>query len=148
MSLLKQLQDDVKDALRARDSARTQNLRMLVAALQKSAKEKLRDLESAEEIQVLNRERKQRVEAAEAFEKGGADDRAALEREQAALIEHYLPAQMDAEELARLVDAAVEETGATSPKEMGAVMKALMPRVAGRADGKLVSAAVQQRLSS
>jgi uncharacterized protein len=146
MSLLEQLQSDVKDAMRARDSERTQNLRLLVAALQKVSKEKLRDLDEAEEIQVLNRERKQRIEAAEAFEQGGADDRAAAERSQAALIEQYLPEQMDEAELARLVDEAVAETGASSPKEMGAVMKALMPKVAGRADGKAVSAAVQARL--
>jgi len=147
MALLEQLQNDVKEAMRARDSERTQNLRMLVNSLQREAKDKQRDLSGAEEIQVLSRERKKGLEAADAFASGGAEDRAAVERTQIQLIEQYLPAQMGDDELERLVAEAVTETGATSPKDMGAVMKALMPKVQGRADGKLVSAAVQKALT-
>jgi uncharacterized protein len=148
MSLLERIQSDVKDAMRARDSDRTQNLRMLVNSLQKDAKEKQRDLTEQEEVAVLSRERKQRVEAAEAFEAGGATDRAAVERTQLALIEEYLPSQLGEDELAALVSDAVAEAGASSPKDMGAVMKVLMPKVQGRADGKAVSAAVQRQLTS
>lgn len=147
MTLLERIQNDVKDAMKARDSERTQNLRMLVNALQRDAKEKRRELSEQEEIQVLSRERKQRVEAADAFDQGGAADRAANERAQIELIEVYLPSQLSDVELAELVAAAVSEAGATSPKDMGAVMKVLMPKVQGRADGKAVSGAVQRALA-
>lgn len=147
MKLLTQIQSDVKDAMRARDTELLTTLRMFVAALQNEAKAKLRDLEESEEIAVLSRERKRRVEAAEAYEAGGAADRAAAERAQVELVDRYLPAQLDEVELERIVSEAVAETGASSPKEMGAVMKAVMPKVAGRADGKIVSAAVQRALA-
>lgn len=148
MSLLERIQSDVKDAMRARDAERTLHLRLLVDALQKEAKTKQRELDEQEEIAVLSRERKQRVEAAEGFEAGGASERAANERGQIELIEQYLPEQLSQQELDRLVAEAVAETGASSPKEMGTVMKALMPKVQGRADGKVVSAAVQRALSA
>lgn len=147
MKLLTQIQSDVKDAMRARDMELLTTLRMFVAALQNEAKAKLRDLEESEEIAVLSRERKRRVEAAEAFEAGGAADRAAAERAQVQLVDRYLPAQLDEAELELIVSEAVAEMGAASPKEMGAVMKAVMPKVAGRADGKVVSAAVQRALT-
>ena len=98
-----------------------------------------------DEVAVLQRERKKRLEAAEAYEGAGRAEQAAEEAE-AELIEGYLPEQLSDEELAELVGAAVEETGATEPKEMGNVMKALMPKVGGRADGKRVSAAVREKL--
>lgn len=147
MSILSTIQADVKDAMRARDSDKLTSLRMFVAALQSEAKDKLRDLTEAEEIAVLGRERKRRVEAAEAYDAGGAEERAAAERYQVGLVDVYLPAQMEQSELDALVDAAVSEVGATSPKEMGAVMKALMPKIAGRADGKAVSTSVQRALA-
>jgi uncharacterized protein YqeY len=100
-----------------------------------------------DEIAVLQRERKKRVEAAEAYEGAGRTEQAAGERFEAELIEGYLPAQLSDEELDGLVAAAVEETGATERKQMGQVMSAVMPKVAGRADGKRVSAAVGKRLS-
>lgn len=148
MSLLEQIQGDVKDAMRARDTDRTTALRMLVAALQDEAKSKQRDLEEAEEIAVLTRERKKRVEAAAGFKSGGADDRAAVEETQQAMIEQYLPQQLTEDEVAAFVEEAVTETGADSPAQMGAVMKALMPKIQGRADGKVVSALVNQALKA
>lgn len=148
MELLEAIQADVKDAMRARDTDRTTALRMFVAAVQNEAKAKLRDLSMQEQIAILSREKKKRVEAAELYDQGGAADKAAAERSQIEMLDKYLPAQLGADELARLVAEAVAETGASSPKEMGAVMKALMPKVAGRADGKAVSAAVQAALAA
>ena len=146
MSLLEQLQSDVKEAMKARDADRVQNLRLFVNAVQNEAKAKLRDLEDGEIVSVLQREKKKRVEAAEAFEAGGHPDRAAAERDQAAMLDTYLPAGLTERELDELVRSAIAETGAEGPQAMGAVMKAVMPKVAGRADGKDVSAAVNKAL--
>jgi uncharacterized protein YqeY len=146
MSLLDQLQSDVKAAMKARDSDRVQSLRLFVNSVQNEAKSKQRDLEDPEIVAVLQREKKKRVEAAEAFEAGGHPDRAAAERDQAAMLDAYLPEQLSDEALDALVAEAVAETGAEGPQAMGAVMKAVMPKVAGRADGKAVSAAVNRAL--
>ena len=146
MSLLEQLQSDVKEAMKARDGDRVQNLRLFVNAVQNEAKAKLRDLEDGEIVSVLQREKKKRVEAAEAFEAGGHPDRAGAEREQAAMLDTYLPAELSERELDELVRSAIVETGAEGPQAMGAVMKAVIPKVAGRADGKAVSAAVNKAL--
>lgn len=145
-SLLEQLQSDVKDAMKARDSERVQSLRLFVNAVQNESKAKLRDLDDAEVVAVLQREKKKRVEAAEAFEAGGHPDRAAAERSQAQMLDAYLPEQLSEEELDAIVRDAIAETGAEGPQAMGAVMKATMPKVAGRADGKAVSAAVNRAL--
>lgn len=145
-TLLERLQADVKDAMKARDAGRVQSLRMFVNSVQNEAKAKLRDLDDAEVVTVLQREKKKRIEAAEAFESAGHDDRAGAEREQAALLDAYLPEQLAPAELEDLVRSAIAESGATSPSDMGAVMKVLMPKVAGRADGKAVSGAVSQAL--
>jgi hypothetical protein len=118
-------------------------LRMVVDALQKDAK-----LGDGDEVAVLQRERKKRLEAAEAYGEAGRAEQATAESFEAELIEGYLPAQLSDEELAELVDAAVAETGASEQKQMGKVMSALMPKVAGRADGKRVSAAVRERLGA
>jgi uncharacterized protein YqeY len=143
MAVLEQVQDDVKTAMKARDRARAGALRMIVDVLQQDAK-----LGKGEEIPVLQRERKKRVEAAEAYEKAGRTEQAAAERFEAELIEGYLPQQLSDEELGALVAAAIEETGAGEQRQMGDVMKALMPKVGGRADGKRVSAAVRERLNA
>jgi uncharacterized protein YqeY len=145
-TLLEQLQSDVKDAMKARDADRVQSLRLFVNAVQTEAKAKLRDLQPAEEIAVLQRQKKQRLEAAEAFTAGGHPDRAAVELAQAALLDGYLPEQLSDAELDALVAEAVAEVGATDPSAMGNVMKAVMPKIAGRADGKAVSAAVGRAL--
>ena len=129
--------------MKARDRERAAALRMIVDVLQQDAK-----LGKGDEVAVLQRERKKRVEAAEAYENAGRAEQAASERFEAELIEGYLPQQLSDEELGELVEAAVAETGATEQKQMGQVMSALMPKVGGRADGKRVSAAVRQKLGA
>lgn len=143
MSVLEQVQSDVRTAMKARDRERAGALRLIVDVLQQDAK-----LGKGDEVAVLQRERKKRLEAAEAYAGGGRDEQAAAERFEAELIEAYLPQQLSDAELAELVDAAVAETGATEQRQMGQVMSALMPRLDGRADGKRVSAAVRARLGS
>jgi uncharacterized protein len=141
VAVLQQVQDDAAAALKAGDRDRAGALRLLVSELQKAEKEG-----GSDEVAVLQRERKRRVEAAEAYEKAGREDLAQGERREVELIDPYLPAQLGDDELAALVDDAVSQTGATSPSDMGQVMGTVMPKVAGRADGKRVSAAVKERL--
>ena len=143
MSVLEQVQADVRTAMKAGERERAGALRMIVDSLQKDAK-----LGEGDEVAVLQRERKKRLEAAEAYRDAGRDEQADAEGFEAELIEAYLPQQLSDEELAELVDAAVEETGASEQQQMGDVMKALMPKVGGRADGKRVSAAVREKLGS
>jgi uncharacterized protein len=143
MSALEQCQEDVRTAMKAGERERVSALRMIVDSLQKEAK-----LGDGDELAVLQRERKKRIEAAEAYEDAGRADQAAAERFEAELIDAYLPQQLSDEELSALVGEAVEETGATEQKQMGQVMSALMPKVGGRADGKRVSAAVREALGS
>ncbi|HEX6666741.1 MAG TPA: GatB/YqeY domain-containing protein [Solirubrobacterales bacterium] len=143
MSVLEQVQSDVRVAMKARDRERAAALRMVVDVLQQDAK-----LGKGDEVAVLQRERKKRVEAAEAYEDAGRAEQAAAERFEAELIEGYLPQQLSDEELAALVEEAVAETGATEQRQMGQVMSALMPKLGGRADGKRVSAAVRAKLGA
>ena len=142
MSVLDRVQDDVKDALKGGDRERVHALRLIVNELQKSAKEG-----DGDDVAVLQRERKRRLEAAEAYREGGSEDRAAAEEREAEIIEGYLPEQMSDEELGAIVGDAVAESGASSPKEMGKVMSLVMPQVKGRADGKRVSALVKEKLT-
>ena len=143
MSLLTQIQDDVKDAMKAGERDRVHALRLIVNELQKAAKEN-----GGDELDVLQRERKRRLEAAEAYRDGGAADRAEAEEREAEIIGSYMPEQISDEELNAIVGDAVAESGATSPKEMGQVMAVVMPQVKGRADGKRVSAVVKEKLTS
>jgi uncharacterized protein len=143
VSVLERVQADVRTAMKAGERERASALRMVVDALQQDAK-----LGAGDEVAVLQRERKKRLEAAEAYREGGRDEQAKAETFEAGLIEDYLPEQLSDEELAQLVDAAVAETGASEQKQMGQVMSALMPKVGGRADGKRVSAAVRERLGA
>ena len=129
--------------MKAREREKASALRLVVDVLQQDAK-----LGKGDEVAVLQRERKKRVEAAEAYEGAGRAEQAAAERFEAELIEGYLPAQLADEELAGLVEAAIAETGATEQRQMGEVMSALMPKVGGRADGKRVSAAVREKLGA
>src|SRR3954466_13053979 len=141
-SILERIQQDTREAMKAGDRSRVGALRMITSSLQQDAKEGKGD-----EVAVLRRERKRRLEAATAFREGGGDERAAAEEAEAELIGNYLPAELSDEELAELVDAAVSEAGVSDPKEMGKVMGLVMPKVDGRADGQRVSAAVRERLS-
>lgn len=143
MSILEQVQDDVKTAMKAGEKERVGQLRMLVNALQAEEKEGKGD-----EVAALQRERKRRLDAAEALREGARTDQAQAEEAEAKLIEGYLPEQLSDEELGELVSAAIEETGATEQKQMGQVMSALMPKVGGRADGKRVSQVVRERLGA
>jgi uncharacterized protein YqeY len=143
MSVLEQVQADVRTAMKAGDRERAAALRMIVDSLQQDAK-----LGKGDEIAVLQRERKKRLEAAEAYRDAGREEQAGAEQFEAGLIEGYLPQQLSDEELAELVGAAIEETGASEQRHMGQVMSALMPKVGGRADGKRVSAAVREKLGA
>jgi uncharacterized protein len=142
VTILEQVQEDVRAAMKSGERERAAALRLVVDALQQDAK-----LGKGDEVSVLQRERKKRLEAADAYREGGREEQAATEQGEAELIEAYLPEQLSDEELAELVDTAISETGATKKKQMGQVMSALMPKVAGRADGKRVSQAVQERLA-
>lgn len=144
MSVLERIRADTADAMRSGDRERVGTLRMLSSELQKAIKEAGGD---ADEAAVLQRERKRRLEAADAYREAGREDLASSERREAELVEEYLPRQLSDEELTAIVDDAVAESGATSPKEMGRVMALVMPRVRGRADGKRVSSLVKDRVS-
>jgi uncharacterized protein len=140
-TILERVRADTRDAMKSGDRDRVGALRMIANALQHEAKEGKGD-----EVAVLRRERKRRLEAASAFREGGGEERAAAEEGEAELIGNYLPAEMSDEELAQLVDAAVAEAGVSEAKDMGKVMGIVMPKVDGRADGKRVSSAVRERL--
>jgi hypothetical protein len=142
VAVLEQIQQDVTAALKAGDRERTGALRLIANELQKAAKEG-----QADEVAVLQRERKRRIEAADAYREAERQDLADAEEREAAIIEGYMPEQVSDEELRAIVGDAVAESGASSPKEMGKVMSAVMPQVKGRADGKRVSAVVQELLS-
>jgi len=133
----------VNAALKAGDRERVGTLRLVASELQKAAKGG-----DTDEVAVLQRERKRRLESAEAYREAGRDDLADAEEREAALIDEYLPEQLSDDELRAIVGDVVAETGASSPKEMGRVMSAAMPKVKGRADGKRVSAIVKELLTS
>jgi uncharacterized protein YqeY len=150
MSELKdRLHADLNTAMKARDELTTATLRMVLTAVtnEEVAGKTARELSDDEVIKVLGREAKKRREAAEAFEGAGRGELAARERAEGEVLDRYLPAPLSDEELAELVAAAISEAGATSPRDMGAVMKIVQPRVAGRADGKRISDAVRHRLA-
>jgi uncharacterized protein YqeY len=143
MPVIERLQDDVKTAMKAGERERVHALRLIVSELQKAAKDG-----GADEVAVLQRERKRRLEAAEAYREGGRVDQAAAEEREAEIISAYMPEQVSDEELGAIVGDAVAESGASSPKEMGKVMSLVMPKVKGRADGQRVSAAVREKLGA
>ena len=149
MALKEKLQTDLTASMRARDEVRSSTIRMILTAIKNeevSGKE-ARDLSDAEVITVLSREAKKRREAAEAFEQAGAADRAANEKAEGVIIAEYLPAQLSEAELKEMIAAAITESGATGPQQMGLVMKLIQPKIAGRADGGTVSALVKAALS-
>ena len=141
MAVLEQVQSDANAALKAGDRERATALRVVMSELQKAAKDG-----GAGEIEVLQRERKRRLESAEAFRDGGRDEMADASEREAELITGYLPEQISDEELDGLVADALAESGATSPKDMGKVMALVMPKVQGRAEGSRVSGAVKAKL--
>ena len=146
MSLLDRVKQDISTAMKAGERERVAALRLVSSELQRAHKEAAGS--EADEVAVLQRERKRRLEAASAYREGGREDLAEGEEREAALIEGYLPAQLSDDELHRIVGDVVAESGAASPKEMGKVMSMVMPRVQGRADGKRVSAVVREKLTA
>jgi len=149
MALKEKLQSDLTAAMRARDELRSGTIRMVLTAIKNeevSGKE-ARELSDSEIITVLSREAKKRREAAEAYEHAGARDRASNEKAEGLIIAEYLPAQLSEAEIKELIAAAIAETGAAGPQQMGLVMKSIQPKIAGRADGGLVSSLVKAALS-
>jgi uncharacterized protein len=145
MSVVEQVQEDARTALKAGDRQRAGALRLVASELQRASKD---GDGSVDEVEVLQRERKRRLESAQAYRDGDREDLATAEESEAQLIEAYLPQQLGDEELATIVDAAIAESGASSPRDMGGVMKLVMGQVKGRADGKRVSAAVKEKLTA
>jgi uncharacterized protein YqeY len=147
MSLIERIEGELKDAMRARDQARTDALRLTLASLRSAEKDVQRPLKEDEELHVLQRERKRRLEAAEAFRGGGREEQAAKEERELAVIQEFMPEPIDEEELEAIIDDAIAETGATSLRDLGRVMADVMPQVAGRADGSTVSQLVREKLA-
>jgi uncharacterized protein len=147
MSLIGRIEDDLAEAMRARDGERRDALRLVLASLRSAEKELQRPLHDEEELQVLQRERKRRLEAAEAFRAGGNDERAEQEERELDVIEEFMPEPLSEEELETIIDDAIAECGATSLRDLGRVMADVMPQVAGRADGGQVSQLVREKLA-
>lgn len=147
MSITEKIQQDVVSAMKAGEKTRLQALRMILSQLKMGEKEARGDFTEPQEIAVLMSEKKRRLQAAEAFREGGRVDRAEQEEAEAALIDSYLPQALSREELESIVDEAIRDAGASGPRDMGKVMSAVMPRVAGRADGGTVSDMVKGRLT-
>jgi uncharacterized protein YqeY len=147
MSLIAQIQEELTKAMRERDAERRDTLRLILSSLQSAEKELQRELQDQEELQVLQRERKRRAEAAEAFRTGGAEERAEQEDRELAVIEEFMPEQLSEEELESIIDDVLAECGATSMRDLGRVMADVMPQVAGRADGSQVSQLVREKLA-
>jgi uncharacterized protein len=147
VSLVARLEDELREAMRDRDAERRDALRLILSSLRSAEKELQRPLSDGEELQVLQRERKRRVEAAEAFRAGGRDEKAEAEEAELAVIEEFMPEQLSEEELERIVDDVIAEVGATSMHQLGRVMADVMPQVAGRADGSAVSQLVREKLA-
>ena len=147
MSLIGRIESDLQAAMRARDRERTATLRMVLASLRAAEKELLRPLKDDEELQVLQRERKRRTEAADAFREGGRPEQAQKEERELEVIEEFMPEPMSEEDIEGIIDDAIAETGATSLRDLGRVMADVMPQVAGRADGSTVSQLVREKLA-
>src|SRR5438876_6326942 len=150
MILQERVDSDLKEAMRAKDATKLGVLRMLKSALKYAAIEKPgaeAELNDAEAAQVVRKQAKQRQDSIESFEKGGRAELAAKEKEELSILQAYLPQGMSADEISKVVRETIAEVGASSKAQMGAVMKALQAKVAGRADGKTLSAEVQKQLS-
>jgi uncharacterized protein len=147
MSLIELLESEVKEAMLARENARRDALRLILSSLRSSEKDLQRPLSEDEELQVLQRERKKRQEAAEAFRAGGREEQAANEEAELAVLEEFMPEPVSEDELERIVDDAIAENKATSMRDMGRVMADVMPQIAGRADGSAVSQLVREKLA-
>jgi len=147
MSLIARLESELKEAMVARDGERRDTLRLILASLRSAEKELQRPLHDDEELQVLQRERKRRTEAAEAFRAGGREEQADTEERELAVLEEFMPEPLSEEEVESIIDDAIAECGATSIRDLGRVMADVMPQVSGRADGSVVSQLVREKLA-
>jgi uncharacterized protein len=147
VTLVAEIEQEVKEAVLARDTERRDALRLILASLKSAEKELLRPLTEEEELQVLQRERKKRNEAAEAFRAAGREAQAEKEEGELAVLEEFMPEPLSEDEIDRIVDDAIAENGATSMRDMGRVMADVMPQIAGRADGSAVSQLVREKLA-
>jgi uncharacterized protein len=147
MSLIARIEEELTAAMRERDSARRDALRLILNCLRSAEKELQRPLHDQEELQVLQRERKRRLEAAEAFRAGGREQQAETEDYELEVLEEFMPEPLSEEELEEIIDDAIAENGATSLRDLGRVMADVMPQVAGRADGSEVSQLVREKLA-
>jgi uncharacterized protein YqeY len=145
--LIEEIEGELRDAMRARDAERRDALRLILNALKGSEKELQRPLTEDEELQVLQRERKRRLEAAEAFRAGGREEQAAAEENELEILEEFMPEPLSEDEIEEIVDDVIAEVGATSMADLGRVMADVMPQVAGRADGSQVSQIVREKLA-
>lgn len=147
MTLIGEIEDELRKATLAREAERRDTLRLILAALRGAEKELQRPLKEDEELQVLQRERKRRTEAAEAFRTGGREEQAAAEERELEILEEFMPEPLSEEEIEEIVDNVIAEVGATSLRELGRVMADVMPQIAGRADGSTVSQLVREKLA-
>jgi uncharacterized protein YqeY len=147
MSLIGRLEDELKQAMLARENDRRDALRLILSSLRSAEKDLQRPLSDDEELQVLQRERKRRVEAAEAFRDADREAQALKEDGELAILEEFMPEPLSEDDLERIVDDAIAENGATSMRDMGRVMADVMPQIAGRADGSAVSQLVREKLA-
>jgi len=147
MSLIARLEEELKQAMVARDQSRRDALRLILSSLRSAEKELQRPLHDDEELQVLQRERKRRLEAAEAFRGGGREEQALGEERELGVLEEFMPEPLSEDELEEIIDDAIAEVGATSMRDLGRVMADVMPQVSGRADGSVVSQLVREKLA-
>ncbi|HEV2712489.1 MAG TPA: GatB/YqeY domain-containing protein [Gaiellaceae bacterium] len=147
MSLIARIQEELREAMRERDNARRDALRLILSSLQSAEKELQRPLNDQEELQVLQRERKRRQEAEEAFRAAGREEQADAEALELDVLADFMPEPLSEEELEEIIDDAIAENGATSLRDLGRVMADVMPQVAGRADGAQVSQLVREKLA-
>jgi hypothetical protein len=144
--VIPRIEAEVRTAMKSGDARRRDTLRLVLSSLKSAEKDARTELTDEQAQTVLRRERKRRIEAADAYRAAGVEERAAAEEAEAVVIDEFLPTSLDDAEIAAIVDAAVAETGATSQKDLGTVMRAAMAKTGGRADGKVVQAAVRARL--
>jgi uncharacterized protein len=147
MSVLARIEEELRQARLAREDARRDALSLILSSLRGAEKELQRPLSDDEELQVLQRERKRRLEAAEAFRSGGREEQAAAEEQELAVLTEFMPEPLSEEDLEEIVDDAIAENGATSMRDFGRVMADVMPQVSGRADGSAVSQLVREKLA-
>ena len=147
MSLIARMEGELEQAMRERDAERRDALRLILSSLRSAEKELQRPLHDDEELQVLQRERKKRIEAADAFRAAGRDEQAEAEEAELDVLAEFMPEPLSEEELEEIVDDAIAETGATSLRDLGRVMADVMPQIAGRADGSAVSQLVREKLA-